>query len=329
MTSGERPVGSGTTPVAVPDAAFQAYLVPVASKAAPEGTFTLRELLVTLWRGWKVIIPVTILGAVAGVAIALAIQPVYRAHTVLLPRANAESASVGRSLVSQMGGLGGLAGMFLGTSSNQAETVATLRSRVIVEQLITEQDLLPVLFPDQWDADKGEWLEKDPKRIPTLGDGYRVFDKEIRSVDEDRKTGIVTLAIEFTDREKTAEWANDLVRRANELLRQRAMADASATLEYLDRELGRTTKVELRESLFQLVEAQQKTLAMANTRPDFAVRVIDPAVVPGLRDRVWPQRPLIAMVFTALGGLLGAAIVLARHLLRRDSGRPAMGAGGS
>ena len=294
---------------------YQAYLVPIGAPVG-EDSFSLMDLITTLARGWKIVVVVTLLGAAIGVATALLIRPVYRATAVLAPRSEADTATLGRSLASQLGGLAGIAGSLMPTGSNQAETIATLRSRALTEKFIVEGNLLPVLFPDQWDATRGRWRGGDA-RVPTKGDGFRVFDRDIRTVDEDRKTGLVTVSIDWTDPVLAARWANELVARTNATMRLRASAEAEVTLRYLQKELDRTNKVELRTSLFQLVEAQQKTLMLANTRPEYALRVIDPAEPPGYRDRIWPKRPLIAVLGVLLGALLGAAIVLARRYVKR------------
>ncbi len=319
MSTPDRPADPPAPAAPLPP--FQAYLVPVAADAPTSQPFTLRDLFRALLDGWKPIVALTVLGAVTGVTTALLMTPVYRAQAVVVPREDSAAGALGRSIMGQLGGLAGLAGGMLPAGANEAETLATLRSRALTERFIEERNLLPVLFEEQWDAGRGAWLETDPRRVPTLRDGFRVFDRQVRTVAEDRKTGLVTVAVDWKDPAVAADWANGIVALANETLRQRAIQEATDTLAYLDRELGRTEKVELRTSMFQLVEAQQKTLMLANTRPDYALRVIDPAVTPGPRDRLRPKRAVMSIVATGLGGLLGC--VMALVLASRRRGRTA------
>ncbi len=301
----------------MPPQPFQAYLVPIGAEERAVQPFTLGDLLQALLEWWKPILLLTLLGAASGVTTALLMTPVYRAETVVVPREDSAASALGRSIAGQLGGLAGLAGGLLPTGSSEAETIATLRSRALTERFIEERSLLPVLFEKQWDADRGAWIESDPRRMPTLRDGFRVFDERVRTVAEDRKTGMVTVAVDWKDPAVAADWANGLVALANETLRQRAIQEATDTLAYLDRELGRIEKVELRTSMFQLVEAQQKTLMLANTRPDYALRVIDPAVAPGPRDRLRPKRAQISIAATMLGALAGCAVAIVLALRRR------------
>ena len=315
MSNPDRPLEPPPPAAQLP--AFQAYLVPVGAESRAAEAFTLRDLFLALVHGWKPIVLLTVLGAVVGVTTALVMTPVYRAQVVVVPREDSASGVLGRSIMGQLGGLAGLAGGMLPTGTNEAETLATLRSRALTERFIKERNLLPVLFERSWDEERQSWKQADPQKVPVIGDAYTLFDRRIRAVVQDRKTGLITVSIEWTDPVAAADWANELVSLTNESLRQRAIKEATDTLSYLNRELARTDKVELRASLFQLVEMQQKTLMLANTRPDFALRVIDPAQTPGARERIRPKRPLIAAAVTMLGALVGCAVALLLSVRRR------------
>ena len=47
--------------------------------------------------------------------------------------------------------------------------------------------------------------------------------KSILSVDEDKKSGLISLSISWKDPEVAAEWANDLVKQLNEQLREKQL----------------------------------------------------------------------------------------------------------
>jgi hypothetical protein len=51
---------------------------------------------------------------------------------------------------------------------------------------------------------------------------------------------MVTLAIEWTQPEVAAEWANALVQRLNRRLRERALREAETNVAYLQAEMART-----------------------------------------------------------------------------------------
>jgi uncharacterized protein involved in exopolysaccharide biosynthesis len=166
-----------------------------------------------------------------------------------------------------------------------------------------------LFFAKDWDAAGKRWTSKKP---PTADDAYQFFTERVKRVDEDRRTGLVTVSMEWTDRTAAAHWANQYVRRANDLLRARAMQEAKSSLEFLDRELNNAGTVEVREAMFQLVEAQKKQQMLATVRQDYIFHIIDPAVVVDEERFVKPKRFLVVVACGFLGGFIGVAIVLYR-----------------
>jgi uncharacterized protein involved in exopolysaccharide biosynthesis len=173
------------------------------------------------------------------------------------------------------------------------------------EAIIMERNLMPVLFADDWDEAARQW-EGDAEDAPTMWDAGNLFDSEIRRVSEDRKTGLVTLTIEWRDPLQAAEWANDLVKRANDRLQQEAITEGQKTIAFLEQQLAKASAVEVRQALYSLIEAETKKVAVASAREGFAFKVIDPAVAP--RKRFKPQRKLI-VVAGALIGLVGSSFL--------------------
>ena len=167
-----------------------------------------------------------------------------------------------------------------------------------------------MLFPKDWDADRQRWKPADPDEVPSLADGVREFDRRVRAVDEDRRTGLVTLSIEWRDRKVAADWANDMVRRANARMQARSIDEARRTIEYLTREASSEDSVAVREGLYKIVESQYKSMALASVRQDFAFRVIDAAVPPDADDIAFPRRAVFAAVGGFVGLLIGGVLLL-------------------
>ena len=55
---------------------------------------------------------------------------------------------------------------------------------------------MPILFAEKWDAEKGEWVVEDEDDIPTLADGYELFNSKVLVVEEEEFTNLVTVQIE-------------------------------------------------------------------------------------------------------------------------------------
>lgn len=267
----------------------------------PPAHIDLVELLLVLWQRKWFIVGTTVLFAIAGILYALFATPTYRAEVVLAPTQRNATPSIPAGFSS----LAGLAGINLGSSNNTVQAVATLRSRAFVEEFIRDNTLLPVLFADRWSKEDNAWNSDHSEDPPDIQDGVKYFIDNVRTVEEDAEAGTVTFAIEWSDPNLAAEWAEELVIRINERLRTRDLADSQARLEYLHRQLKSADLVELRQAISRLIQNQIETIMLAQAESEYAFKVIDPARVPN--ERVSPRRVLIVILATFVGGLLGSA----------------------
>src|SRR5215471_3870861 len=102
------------------------------------------------------------------------------------------------------------------------EALAVLRSRELFDTYAKQKNLLPLLFEERWDPDANSW-KVPAERVPTLRDAYRRFDGSIRDIEEDRRTGMVTLALTWRNREQAVVWAREMIQLTDQQLRTRAL----------------------------------------------------------------------------------------------------------
>jgi uncharacterized protein involved in exopolysaccharide biosynthesis len=267
------------------------------------GDVYLFETLREVWRRRWFVVGVTSACALTAV-VAVLLQPSwYRADALLVPAQERSPAA----LAGQLGGLASLTGLSF-ISSSDAEAVAAMKSRDLTRVFIEENNLLPVLFAEEWDPVAGTWRSTDPERQPDLRDAVQLFERQVRTVSQDRASKLVTLSIEWTDPRLAAEWANSLVDRLNDHMRRRALAEAEANVEYLRTELDTTTAVALQQSIGRLLETELQKLMLARGTKDFAFRVIDRAEAPKRRSR--PNRPMFVILATLAGGALSVLFVM-------------------
>ncbi len=266
---------------------------------------------ITWWRPlwaqrWLVVAVTVVSMAVAGVVAHY--QPdVYQASVLLAPTGQERSALP----MGLMGGLGALAGISAG-GGDVDEHLAVLRSHQFIWSFATDKHLLPVLFPDRFNPSTNTW--NGPK--PGSWDVYRlVQNRQLLGVSMDRKSGLVTVRVQWTDPTLAADWANRLVTSLNDSLRQRQVTRSEKNLSYLDRELRGTQLAEMRQALFKLITAEQKKAMLARTQQEFAFRVLDPAIAPD--QKLKPRRLMIV----AVAGIIGAALALLGVLSVAMAGR--------
>ncbi len=259
-----------------------------------------------------------IVGAVTLLALVYALisPPVYRAEVLVAPVSSSKTDGLS-SLLSQFGDLSTLADAYLGGSGKDktSESVATMRSRSLSLAFIQQQGIKPLLFSDKWNSQQKQW--KNENDVPTDWDAFTVFHESIRSINTDRRTGLVTVAMEWEDPALAAKWANELVRQVNERRRAEAIEDAQRSISYLQKQLTTTSTVEIQQAIYRLIEAQTKTIMVASTRDEYAFKVIDPAVTP--EKRVRPKRLLIVTSGLLIGTMLALFAVIIRERLRRKA----------
>jgi len=238
---------------------------------------------------------------------------VYRATAVLIP-VSAERSSMAGSASSTLGQLGGglatLAGLNVGTLDPETEeAMGVLRARQFTEKFIVDQNLLPQLYASKWDPRANTW-KTGLRSIPTVGRAFKYFNKSIRTVIQDNKTGLISVQVDWRNREAAAAWANELVRRVNAEMRKRAVSNADASIAFLEKELMNTSVVEVREAINRLIETQEKQKMIANVTEEYAFRVVDPAIAPDADDPVRPPKLLLFIAGPIVGLLLSIACVL-------------------
>ena len=277
-----------------------------------EDEIDLLELIRTLLQAWKTIVGITILCTGLAVAYALYSPEVFKAETLLAPAQEEKSGA--SSTLSQFGGLAAMAGISIPSDSNVEQVVATLNSRKFLRTYITQNKLIPVLFDEIWDANNQAWMVPSSEDEPTEQKAIASF-KSCLSVDEDKKSGLITLSISWKDPEVAAQWANDLVKQLNEQLREQAIADSKKRVGYLEQELAKTTLQDMRAVLYNLLESEKQKAMLANVNEDFALEVIDPAVAPETREK--PKRKLIVALGGVCGGFLGIFAVFFAQFLQK------------
>jgi uncharacterized protein involved in exopolysaccharide biosynthesis len=192
--------------------------------------------------------------------------------------------------------------------------LAVLKSSDTARAFIEERNLLPVVLFEQWDSVAHKWRESGAK-TPDIRDAVQRFKESIRQISEDRRTGLVTLSITWTDSETAANWANEFVVEVNNRLRRQAEDEAEANIAYLRKELESTNVTALQQSLGRVLEVEMQKLLIARGTEQFAFKIIDKAVPP--KRRFTPKR----MVITGVSGAVGLVLSVLYVLMRGPAGR--------
>jgi uncharacterized protein involved in exopolysaccharide biosynthesis len=278
---------------------------------------TIRDLLLEM-RASKRLLAAIIVGCViAGVAVGLVKAPSYEATTVLAPASDDSGgrASSLSSVVSQYSDIASMVGLghLGGASSGKDEAIATLKSELLTERYIRDNNLLPVLYPKLWDAERHTWRVSDPEKIPTLWKANNYF-MRIRGIVDDKKANMVELTITWKDPKVAAKWANDLVQLTNSYLRDRAIRESQRNIDYLNAEVAKTNVVEAQRAIYTLLEGEIQRQMLARGRDEYSLKVIDPAFAPEKPSSLGPL--VLAILGTGVGIMISLLWVLLKKVLQ-------------
>ncbi|MDB6042359.1 MAG: polysaccharide chain length determinant protein [Gammaproteobacteria bacterium] len=270
----------------------------------PQDEISLKEILQLLRRRkWAVLLVTAVFTLTAGVAAKLT-PKTYKASIIVSAATNQPgSGQTGglNSVVSQFSGLASLAGLAMGGDSHRAESIAVLQSEALTEGYIRDNDLLPVLYPKQWDALQKRWNVSDPQKTPTVWKATQKFKRSIANVSTDTKTGLVTLTIIWKDRQLAAKWANELVKKTNDYLRAKAIVEADRNIKYLNGEALTTDVVGVKTAIFSIMQNEINKEMLARGSDEYALKVVDPAVAP---EEPYSPEPVMWILIGLFGGLL-------------------------
>ncbi len=222
------------------------------SLAYEEDEIDLYELWLVLVKRKRWVLGVTFFAITIALILCFLLTPIYKTEATLMPLGGKEKGIGGLSA------LAGLAGISLPVPSGSGITVeAVLKSRSLRERIVERLNLLPKLFPKKWDKEHKKWILKSEKdKTPTVFDGAEAL-KKLISVSTDRKTGVVTLSVEFPkDPEMAYKIAKTALEEAQKILNEKSFTIAKKYRLYVEKRLK-----EAKEILRSTEEIYQKFMA--------------------------------------------------------------------
>ena len=287
----------------------------------------LRELFSALWLSRRLIAIITTTTTALALIYVLLTPNQYQADAVLAPT---EQGGGGlSSALSQFGGLASLAGINLGDSQGNEARIAqqVMQSRSFIEQFIKQSGIaVEIMAVKGWDAKTDDlkidadiynsgsrqWTRTPPKgklAEPSPWELYKVF-LEMLSVTEDKKSGFVTISIEYFSPYLAKQWVDNYILAVNLYLQQRKLSSINKNIQYLEEQIEITSVAEMRQIFFTLIEEQIKNKMLVEASPDYAFVTVSEAMVP--EEESQPKRLLIVILAALLGTMLSIIIALMR-----------------
>jgi LPS O-antigen subunit length determinant protein (WzzB/FepE family) len=291
----------------------------------------LQELFGVLWAGIQKIIAITVVFSFISVIYALSLPNQFQATALLAP---AQSDSSGLSALGQFSGLASLAGVSLGGGESSEKQIAQeiMKSWSFIEGFITDNDLAVELVAaqgwskesnellineDVYDTKNKQWLvenESGVKGPPSSWKLFQAFSGRLE-VSED-KSGLVLVSFEYYSPQIAKQWLDMYVAAINAHMQQRQMLKVTNNINYLQAQIEKITIAEMKEVFYTIIEEQTKNKMLAEASPEYVFVAVSPSMLP--EEKSQPQRALICILGTLLGGILSVLLVLVMHYARKS-----------
>ena len=294
----------------------------------------LRELFGALWAGSRKIIAITAVFAFVSVIYALSLSDQYKA-TVLLAPAQSDSSDLSGAL-GQLGGLASLAGVDIGGGDSSEAQMAQeiMKSWSFIDVFIAENNISVEVYAaegwsrgsnelqiddDIYDAETKTWLVENDNTgevgPPSSWVLFQAFSERL-VVSENKKSGLVSVSIEYYSPQIAKQWLDMYVAAINAHMQQRQMEKVTNNINYLQAQIENTSIAEMREVFYTIIAEQTKNKMLSEASPEYAFVAVSPSMVP--EEKSQPERAFICIIGTLLGGILSVLLVLVMHYARKS-----------
>jgi hypothetical protein len=128
---------------------------------------------------------------------------------------------------------------------------------------------------------------------------------------------LVTISVTWDDPRLAKQWVDGLIEGTNDLLRKQAIERSTRNLEYLQKASDKTSIMEVKATIYQLMESEIKKQMIASGDKNYAFRVVDPTVVPA--RKIFPKRWIFLIYGALVCPIVWSAIITLRTRRRAGS----------
>lgn len=289
----------------------------------------LREIFHILFEGKWIIFSLTGVLSIVGVVYSLYLPDIYESKTILVPVNS--SSGVSRALGSYSG-LAGLAGINIPSGDDGDNTVKAIQK--INSLSFFENNLLPniylpelmavkswsskinkLTFDDSiYDTNSNTWVRDfsyPQQQVPSAQESFEVFRTKHLRINEDKKSGFITLSIKHQSPFVAKQWTELIVNEVNSFYRQKDKSDSEKAANYLNQQISMTSLSEIKQVMAQLLQEETKKLTLVEANQYYVFDYIDPPAI--MEKKSEPSRALISILSVLLGGMLSLLFVLIKH----------------
>lgn len=278
----------------------------------PKEEIDLLQIAIRIWQNRNALYCGMALSIFLGILYAFLASPVYLAEATISPKATSKGGGAS-SLLSQFGDIGGMIGMQLGVGANSSldRMEIIVKGRELADSVINQNQMLPLLYPADWDAASGKWKAGKAEDMPTVRKGVEKLRDDNLVVSVNPKNSTLNLGIYFRDPKMACDLVNWYLAALNQKIRQDAQRDVDNNLRFFENQLAITSDPMLAEKIRQLMAMEiEKSMLLSS----YSFDVLEKPVVPLIKSK--PNRKLVVVLAAVLGALLSLVFIFVREVVR-------------
>lgn len=266
---------------------------------------------------------ITLISAFSSLAFAISLPNIYKSEALLAPTNQEESLS---SRLGEFSAFSGFAGLNIGSSKDKKSTEAIERIQsfhFFSEQVLPYIKLEDLIAVKAWNPQDDEVVYKKnifdkssniwvrdvsypQQKIPSAQEAYKAY-LDILTVNLDKNTSFVTIAIEHQSPKLAQEWVSIIVRQINQVMREIDSQLAKKYIAYLSEAEDIVKIKSVQNSISRLLESQMNILMMSNSNDSYIFTLIDSPLI--AENKLRPSRLIICLIGTLLGIMLSLIFI--------------------
>lgn len=289
----------------------------------------IRDIFGIIWLKKIHIIVITLIVLIAALIYVKNLPNVYKSEVLVMHSEDGSPALPG-----QLGGLAALAGVNVNGKDDKSKlAIQILKSRYFITKFISKYDLaVPLMASVGWDAhtdsliiddkvydeDNKKWVRQASFPFTSAPSSQELYSRflEILFINRDLDNGTIKISIEFYSPSLAKKWVDALITEINNEIRDRDLTEALNSIDYLESQVINTNIAGVRTLLFSMIEDKVKVRMLANIKQDYALQIIDPAVVPEVKSG--PKRIIILLLIAVISVFFSMSFFLISHFFYID-----------
>ncbi|MDA8141156.1 MAG: Wzz/FepE/Etk N-terminal domain-containing protein [Desulfobacteraceae bacterium] len=257
---------------------------------AEEDEINVLGFLVIILKYKYMIVAAVFLAGLLAVILSLMMDNQYRSEATISLREEQTNPSP----LGALGGLGGLVAsqLGLGGAGSLDKLEVVLKSRDLSTRIIQKYELLPILFPEAWDAKNKRWRAEAP---PSMQDALIIL-QSLLSVSADSKKNTMMVGIEYKDPELAKTLVGYYLSELSNSMREEVIRDASENMRFFTEQLQKTGDAMLKEKIYVLMAKEVEKETFAKAQKYYGFLVVDPPLAPDPDKKISPKRSMICIL---------------------------------